>query len=100
LNTGRKVATRMVVEMGFIFESRVGFTTIDYWKGMIFKLNYFKSEQIYHPWWSNWMKVNPIALKTVKYTIQDMKMNLQMTASMKVKAGVRLLIAEESVGEL
>jgi len=46
------------------------------------------------------MKVNPIALKTVKYTIQDMKMNLQMTASMKVKAGVRLLIAEESVGEL
>ena len=32
--------------------------------------------------------------------IQDMKLNLQMTASMKVKAGARLLIAEESVGEL
>ena len=32
--------------------------------------------------------------------IQDRVANLQMTASMKVNAGVRLLIAEESVGEL
>ena len=32
--------------------------------------------------------------------IQDREGNLQMTASTKVKAGVRLLIAEESVGEL
>lgn len=48
------------------------------------------------------MKVNQITKKKKKLwnTIQDMKMNLQMTASMKVNAGVRLLIAEESVGEL